>query len=86
MEASERQDWIDYLEFKIAQIRGGRRMVPIHEVRTHATAMGLGRADFDAILMGMDVELRAISDLRNATHEQLADSIRGVNETLFYIV
>jgi DNA-binding PadR family transcriptional regulator len=70
------------------------RLIPIHEVRRRvAREFGPGAAGhevFDAILSRLHSEglldMIAISDLRKATRDQLADSIEGVNETLFYLV
>jgi hypothetical protein len=62
-------------------------LVPIHAIRARVAAAGgpTGPA-FDAMLRkthGRD--LIAISDLRKATKDQLAQAVPGVNETLFYV-
>jgi DNA-binding PadR family transcriptional regulator len=70
------------------------RLIPIHEVRRRvARDYGPGAAGhdvFDAVLRRLHgdgrLDMIAISDKRKSTREQLADSIEGVNEILFYVV
>ena len=89
MDASERDDWSEWAAWKIQAVCGDRDAVPVHELRTHASSMGLSRADFDSLMRWMHSEgrldIRAISDLRNASEREIADSLGGVNETLFWI-
>ncbi|WP_422930237.1 hypothetical protein [Singulisphaera sp. PoT] len=72
----------------------GKDLIPIHELR-QLVGSNLGEAlathaVFDRIVKEMrsdgQLEVIAISDNRDATQEQLDDSIPGMNETLFYIV
>jgi hypothetical protein len=70
-----------------------RGRVPIHELRRHvADKFGpeAARHDrFDTVLKQLRhqqrVRLVSISDLRDATQEELNDSIPGMNETFFYV-
>jgi DNA-binding PadR family transcriptional regulator len=72
---------------------GHSGLVPIHDVRRHiAKEYGPEAARHDAfdeqvkqLSRQKRVRLLSISDLRDATREQLEDSIPGVNETLFYL-
>lgn len=72
--------------------RAHRRLVPIHELRARVQSETGGRvkdAEFEAALRDLwrrgEVELVPISDGRDATREQLDQSIRGVHEILFYV-
>jgi hypothetical protein len=69
-------------------------LIPIHEVRRlvaqdHGQDVASHPA-FDPVLRRMwsegIFELIAISDGRDATQQQIDDSIPGLNETIFYIV
>ena len=72
----------------------GKDLIPIHEVRRLVLedhgADAAGHRAFDPLIKQMrsDGQLRliAISDNRDATQEQLDNSIPGMNEILFYIV
>lgn len=72
----------------------GKDLIPIHEVRRLVAEQHSDEAAshpaFDPLIKRMrsegQLELIAISDNRDATREQLDNSIPGMNETLFYIV
>jgi len=72
----------------------GKDLIPIHEVRRlvaeHHGAEAAGHPTFDPLIKRMrsedELELIAISDNRDATQQQLDDSIPGMNETIFFVV
>jgi hypothetical protein len=72
----------------------GHDLIPIHEIRAivarnHGPEAASHPA-FDPIIKQMRsgglLKIIAISDNRDATSQQLNDSIPGMNETLFYVV
>lgn len=90
----EPQDIERYIDRLRSDRFAGKDQVPIHEVRRlvaeHHGEEAASHPAFDPLLKRMRSEgqlrLIAISDNRDATQEQLDDSIPGMNETLFYIV
>jgi DNA-binding PadR family transcriptional regulator len=82
----------------IAQLRSdkyaGKDLIPIHEVRRlvaqHHGEEAAGHPFFDPLIKRMRSEGRlrliAITDSRDATQDELDDSIQGLNETIFYIL
>jgi DNA-binding PadR family transcriptional regulator len=72
---------------------GHTSLVPIHEIRRRiADKYGPGAARHDTLDEPIrelarqgKVRLVAISDLRDATEPQLADSIPGIDQTFFYL-
>ncbi len=87
-------DILRYVELLLSDKYAGKDLIPIHEVRRlvaeHQGTEAAGHPVFDPLIKRMrtDRQLRliAISDNRDATQEQLNDSIPGMNEILFYIV
>lgn len=81
----------------IAELRrgpyAGEDLIPIHDLRRvvgeHLGADAASHARLDPLLMEMRADralkLIAISDGRQATDDQIRDSIPGVNETIFYL-
>ncbi|WP_406700336.1 hypothetical protein V5E97_16110 [Singulisphaera sp. Ch08] len=84
----------DYVALLQSDLYAGKDLIPIHEVRRvvaeHHGAAAAGHPTFDPLIKQMRSEgqlrLIAISDNRDATQQQLDDSIPGMNETIFYIV
>jgi hypothetical protein len=83
-----------YVDQLRADKYSGKDLIPIHEVRRlvaqdHGQDVASHPA-FDPVLRRMwsegIFELIAISDGRDATQQQIDDSIPGLNETIFYIV
>ncbi len=82
----------------IAQLHAGqyagKDLIPIHEVRRlvadHHGLEAASHSSFDPVLKRMrsegELDLIAISDGRDATQQEMDDSIPGLNETIFYIV
>jgi hypothetical protein len=72
---------------------GHTGLVPIHEVRQRiadrfgpeAARHNVFDAQVQLLRQQQRIRMVPISDLRDATREQLNDSIPGVNETLFYL-
>jgi DNA-binding PadR family transcriptional regulator len=71
----------------------GKNLIPIHAVRRvvreQFDAEAASHPVFDALVKQMrsdgQIRLIAITDIRDASPEEMADSIPGVNEALFYI-
>lgn len=90
----EAYDITKYVDELRSDKYAGKSQIPIHEVRRlvadHHGEDAASHLAFDPLIKQMrsDGQLRliAISDNRDATQEQLDDSIPGMNETLFYIV
>jgi len=85
---------LDYVKRLGADRYAGKDLIPIHEVRRlvaqeHGDAAA-GHPALDPILKEMRSEgqlrMIAISDNRDATQQQLDDSIPGMNEIIYYIV
>jgi DNA-binding PadR family transcriptional regulator len=85
---------IKYISDLKSKEYAGKDLIPIHEVRrlvarNHGQEAASHPA-FDPVLRRMrsdgQLDLIAISDGRDATQQEMDDSIPGLNETIFYIV
>jgi len=88
------QDILELIDQLKSGDYAGRDLIPIHELRALVAERhgkeAASHPTFDPLLKRIrgddQLDLIAISDNRDATQEQLDDSIPGMNETIFYIV